>query len=89
LKGDNLIVFYYFGASEIWPDEMDGFRWEGLYKEAIVFSTALNIRSVCLSFCLHFTKYGYDLQRGLNIDYLMSSEHFKLKLYSFQKEIHK
>ena len=78
MKGDNLIVFYYFSPSEIWPDERDGL-WLYLQEGAIVFSTDLNI-SICLFIIFFNTLQNMDinLQRGLNIDcYLMSSEHFK------------
>jgi hypothetical protein len=29
LEGDNLVVYYYLGASEIWPDEK-GCPWVGV-----------------------------------------------------------
>jgi hypothetical protein len=28
LEGDNLVVFYYLGASGRWPDKRDGLWWE-------------------------------------------------------------
>ena len=30
--GDNLLVFYYLSASEIWSDKRGGFWWEWPYK---------------------------------------------------------
>lgn len=29
LEGDNLAVFYYFSALEIWPDNRVGLQWKG------------------------------------------------------------
>jgi hypothetical protein len=34
LKGDNLVVFYYLTAFEIWLDKMDGLWWERPGKRA-------------------------------------------------------
>jgi hypothetical protein len=34
LEGDNLVVFYYLSASEIWPDyKRCGLWWEWTYKK--------------------------------------------------------
>jgi hypothetical protein len=30
-EGENLVVFYYLSASEIWHDKKGGLRWEGFY----------------------------------------------------------
>jgi hypothetical protein len=30
LEGDNLEVFYFLTASEIWPDNRDGLWWGGV-----------------------------------------------------------
>jgi len=35
LVGDNLVVFYYLGASEIWPDKCTGLWREGPHKRGI------------------------------------------------------
>jgi hypothetical protein len=32
LEGDNLVVFYYLGASKIWPDKRGGLWWKWSYK---------------------------------------------------------
>jgi len=32
LERDILVVLYYHGASEIWPDKQGSLWWEGLYK---------------------------------------------------------
>ena len=32
LEGDNLVVFYYLGASKIWPDKRGGLWWKWPYK---------------------------------------------------------
>jgi hypothetical protein len=32
LERENVVVFYYCNASEIWPDDRDGFLWEWSYK---------------------------------------------------------
>jgi hypothetical protein len=28
LEGDNIVVYYYFSVSEIWPDKRGGLWWE-------------------------------------------------------------
>jgi len=35
LDGDNLVVHYYLGASEIWPDQRGGLWWERPYKTTV------------------------------------------------------
>jgi len=32
LEGHNLVVLYYFGAFEMWPDKKGDFCWNGPYK---------------------------------------------------------
>jgi hypothetical protein len=38
LDGDNLVVHYYLGASEIWPDQRGGVWWERPYKSVTTVS---------------------------------------------------
>jgi hypothetical protein len=37
LDGDNLVVFYYLSASEIWLDERGDFWWECPYKRGLMY----------------------------------------------------
>jgi hypothetical protein len=32
LEGDNLLVFYYLSACEIWPNNRGGLLWKEAYK---------------------------------------------------------
>jgi len=36
LEGDNLLIFYYLSASEIWSDKKGGLRSEGPYKRGTI-----------------------------------------------------
>jgi len=45
LEGDNLVLFYYLSASEIWHDKRGRLWWEGSYKmdiTALIFLTNVN-----------------------------------------------
>jgi len=37
LEGDNLVVFYYLGASEIWPDKRVAFGGRGLIRRGLLY----------------------------------------------------
>jgi hypothetical protein len=39
LEGDNLVVFYYLSASEIWPVEMSGLEWDGRIRCGLIHNT--------------------------------------------------
>jgi hypothetical protein len=41
LEGDNLVVFYYLGASEIWPYERFGILLRGLIGGMVFYGGAL------------------------------------------------
>ena len=37
LEGDNLVVFYYLSASEIWPDKRVVFSGSGFIREGLLY----------------------------------------------------
>jgi hypothetical protein len=41
LDGDNLVVFYYLSASEIWLDERGDLWWECPYKRGLMYINLL------------------------------------------------